>query len=182
MIRLLDVFRPVYLLFDAHYSKVDGGSYIHVNIRWSQKLLYRDHKFCLNVPFTFPAYVVPVVTGNPMKEKLLLNVNSGTETDIICNISSHPIKVCTLFKFLFSIILYIRSVDFSSCILLLKETRRQAGELGFSYEADVQKWSTRDLCFSYSVRPFIYLLICIKRSKNVKLCIDNRQFFSGVQE
>ncbi|XP_071710851.1 uncharacterized protein [Rutidosis leptorrhynchoides] len=104
-------------------SQVDGGSYIHAKIRWSQKLLYQDHEFCFAAPFTFPAHVVPVVKGNPMKEKVLLNVNSGTDTDIICNSGSHP----------------------------LKETRRQAGELGFAYEADVTKWSSQDFCFSYSV-------------------------------
>ncbi|XP_076886872.1 uncharacterized protein LOC143536854 isoform X2 [Bidens hawaiensis] len=103
--------------------QVDGGSYIHVNVRWSQKLSYQDNEFRLNVPFTFPVYVVPVVKGSAMKEKVLLNVNSGIDKEIMCNFSTHP----------------------------LKETRRQAGELGFSYEADVQKWSTQDFYFSFSV-------------------------------
>nr|XP_043618097.1 uncharacterized protein LOC122589841 isoform X2 [Erigeron canadensis] len=104
-------------------SQVEGGSLINVNIRWSQKLLYQDHEFCLTVPFTFPAHVVPVMKGNSMKEKMLLNVNSGTETEIVCNIASHP----------------------------LMEIRRLAGEIGFSYEADVKRWSTQDLYFSFSV-------------------------------
>ncbi|XP_076926622.1 uncharacterized protein LOC143589862 isoform X2 [Bidens hawaiensis] len=103
--------------------QVDGGSYIHVNVRWSQKLVYQNNEFSLSVPFTFPVYVVPVVKGSAMKEKVLLNVNSGIDKEIMCNFSTHP----------------------------LKETRRQVGELGFSYEADVQKWSTQDFYFSFSV-------------------------------
>ncbi|KAK1434253.1 hypothetical protein QVD17_11173 [Tagetes erecta] len=113
-------------IYTFNISQVEGGSLIHVNVRWSQKLLYENNNnhFCLSVPFTFPPHVVPVVKGNPMKEKVLLNVNSGTDAHIVCNISStHP----------------------------LKETRRKAGELGFSYEADVKKWSTQDLYFSFSV-------------------------------
>ncbi|KAL8230253.1 hypothetical protein R6Q57_000031 [Mikania cordata] len=103
--------------------QVEGGSHIHVNVRWSQKLLYQNNDLCLSVPFIFPAHVVPVVKGNSMKEKVSLNINSGTDSEIICNISSHP----------------------------LKETRRHAGSLVFSYEADVQKWSTQDFYFSFSV-------------------------------
>ncbi|GJR01090.1 putative von Willebrand factor A [Tanacetum coccineum] len=105
-------------------SQVEGGSYIQVNVRWSQKMVYQGNEFRLTVPFTFPPYVVPVVKGNPMKEKILLNVNSGTESEITCNIASHP----------------------------LRETRRQAGELGFSYEAEVKKWSSQDIYFAFS--PF----------------------------
>ncbi|KAL4584423.1 hypothetical protein LXL04_009024 [Taraxacum kok-saghyz] len=104
-------------------SQVDGGSQIHVTIKWSQKLLYQDHEFCLSVPFTFPDCVLPVVKGTSNKEKVILNVNSGTDTEIICNYSSHP----------------------------LKETKRKSGELSFSYSAVVKKWSTEDFYFSYSV-------------------------------
>ncbi|KAK9066149.1 hypothetical protein SSX86_013470 [Deinandra increscens subsp. villosa] len=103
-------------------SQVDGGSDIHVKFRWSQKLVYQNNDFSLSVPFTFPAHVVPVVKPNSIKEKVLLNVYSGTSNQIVCNISSHP----------------------------LKETRRQAGELGFSYEENVQKWSSQDFYFSFS--------------------------------
>ncbi|KAI3521349.1 hypothetical protein L1887_10812 [Cichorium endivia] len=103
--------------------QVEGGSYIHVTFKWSQKLLYQDHQFSLNVPFTFPDHVHPVVKATPNKEKLVLNVNSGTNTEIICNFSSHP----------------------------LQETKRQSGELAFSYEAKVKKWSTEDFYFSFSV-------------------------------
>ncbi|KAI3727366.1 hypothetical protein L1987_67180 [Smallanthus sonchifolius] len=104
-------------------SQVEGGSHIHVSVRWSQKLLYQNNDFCLSVPFAFPAHVVPVVKGSSMKEKVLLNVSSGTDSEIMCNISTHP----------------------------LKETRRLAGEVGFSYEANVQKWSSQDFYFSFSV-------------------------------
>ncbi|XP_024969876.1 uncharacterized protein LOC112509252 [Cynara cardunculus var. scolymus] len=75
--------------------QVEGGSYVHVNVRWSQKLTYQDREFCLSIPFTFPAHVVPVVKGTPNKEKVSLNVISGMETEIMCNISSHPLMVCS---------------------------------------------------------------------------------------
>ncbi|KAI3512493.1 hypothetical protein L1887_19809 [Cichorium endivia] len=104
-------------------SQVEGGSNIHVKVRFSQKLLYQDHNFCLNVPFTFPPHVFPIFKKESCKEKILLNVNSGTPAGITCNIASHP----------------------------LKELRRQAGQLGFLYEAEVVKWSTQDLYFSYSL-------------------------------
>ncbi|GKB07513.1 hypothetical protein Tco_0835797 [Tanacetum coccineum] len=61
--------------------------------------------------------------GNPMKEKILLNVNSGTESEIMCSIASHP----------------------------LRETRQQGGDTSFSYEADVKKWSSQDFSFAFSV-------------------------------
>ncbi|KAL4560141.1 hypothetical protein LXL04_032290 [Taraxacum kok-saghyz] len=96
-------------------SQVEGGSNIHVKVRFSQKLLYQDHNFCLNVPFTFPAHVFPVFKKESYIEKILLNVNSGT-SHITCN-----------------------------------ELKRKAGQLGFSYEADVVKWSSQDFYFSYSV-------------------------------
>ncbi|KVI05856.1 von Willebrand factor, type A [Cynara cardunculus var. scolymus] len=64
--------------------QVEGGSYVHVNVRWSQKLTYQDREFCLSIPFTFPAHVVPVVKGTPNKEKVSLNVISGMETEIMC--------------------------------------------------------------------------------------------------
>ncbi|KAL7616007.1 hypothetical protein Lser_V15G01485 [Lactuca serriola] len=105
-------------------SQVEGGSNIHVKARFSQKLLYQDHNFCLSVPFTFPPHVFPVFKKDySCTEKILLNVNSGTCTSITCNNASHP----------------------------LKELKRQAGQLVFLYEAGVIKWSSQDFYFSYSV-------------------------------
>lgn len=68
---------------------------IHVKVRWSQKLLYQgDHEFFLNVPFTFPYYVLPLEKSIPKRQKVLLNVNSVTESKITCRFASHPLKVC----------------------------------------------------------------------------------------
>ncbi|XP_071715123.1 uncharacterized protein [Rutidosis leptorrhynchoides] len=104
--------------------QVEGGSMIHVKVRWSQKLLYQgDHEFCLNVPFTFPNYVSSSDKTITKRQKVLLNVNSGTECNVTCKFASHP----------------------------LKEVRQHAGEASFAYEAEVSKWSTQDFHFTYSV-------------------------------
>ncbi|KAK9056566.1 hypothetical protein SSX86_023928 [Deinandra increscens subsp. villosa] len=103
--------------------QVEGGSNIHVKVRWSLKMSYLGDGFGLCVPFTYPAHVFPVSHKVPCTEKILLDVNSGTCGVITCNIASHP----------------------------LKELKRQAGKVGFSYEAEVLKWSTQDFYFSYSV-------------------------------
>lgn len=103
--------------------QVDGGSILSLKISWSQKLLHQDGQYCLNVPFTFPSYVLPVRKKLSEKEKILLNVNSGTGTEVLCKSSSHP----------------------------LKEIRRLAGEVGFSYEREVLRWSMSDFNFSYTV-------------------------------
>ncbi|KAL2462377.1 inter-alpha-trypsin inhibitor heavy chain-related [Forsythia ovata] len=103
--------------------QVDGGSFLSLKISWSQKLLYQDGQYCLNVPFTFPSYVVPIGKKVSEKEKILLNVNSGTGTEVFCKSSSHP----------------------------LKEIRRLAGKVGFSYEREVLTWSMTDFNFSYTV-------------------------------
>lgn len=89
------IFRPVDLLLniDAQLFKVDGGSIIHVKVRWSQKLVYQDNEFFLSIPFTFPSYVLPLKNKIPQMEKLLVNVNSGTGTEITCTSTSHPLKV-----------------------------------------------------------------------------------------
>ncbi|XP_076881169.1 uncharacterized protein LOC143529225 [Bidens hawaiensis] len=119
-------------VYDKRVKNVDGGSIIHVKARWSQKLLYQDDEFCLNVPFTFPSYVLPLDKTTPKIEKVSLNVNSGTETMITCRFASHPFK----------------------------EVQQQAGEASFLYEAEVMKWSTHDFYFAYSVyrKEMIFLL------------------------
>ena len=73
--------------------QVNGGSQFSVKIRWSQKLLYHDGQVSLSVPFSFPAYVIPLEKKLSKKEKIYLNVNSGTATEVLCKSSSHPLKV-----------------------------------------------------------------------------------------
>lgn len=73
--------------------QVEGGSFLSLKMSWSQKLLYHDGEFCLRVPFRFPAYVTPVGKKISKKEKILLNLNSGTGTEVICRSTSHPLKV-----------------------------------------------------------------------------------------
>ena len=76
--------------------KVDGGSILSVKISWSQKLEYKDGQFSLNVPFSFPDYVTPVVKKMSKKEKIQLNVNAGTGSEVLCKTISHPLKVQNL--------------------------------------------------------------------------------------
>lgn len=103
--------------------QVDGGSKLTVKMRWSQNLFYLDGHFSLIVPFNFPPYVMPAENEISRREKIQLNVNCGTLKEILCKTTSHP----------------------------LKELRRQAGRLGFLYEAEVQTWSNADFSFSYTV-------------------------------
>ncbi|KAA8540232.1 hypothetical protein F0562_024205 [Nyssa sinensis] len=110
-------------IYTLKVPQVDGGSRLSIKVTWSKKLLYQDGLFCLSVPFSFPAYVIPVGKKISNREKILLNVNSGTGTEVLCKTSSHP----------------------------LKELRRQVGKLGFSYEAEVLTWSITDFSFSYTV-------------------------------
>ncbi|XP_052620011.1 uncharacterized protein LOC111910089 [Lactuca sativa] len=110
--------------YTLRIPQVDGGSIIHVKVRWSQKLVYQDNEFFLSIPFTFPSYVLPLKNKIPQMEKLLVNVNSGTGTEITCTSTSHPLK---------------------------EVQRKPAGEASFSYEAEVPKWSTQDFYFAYYV-------------------------------
>lgn len=110
-------------IFTLTVPEVDGGSILSVKISWSQKLLYRDGQYTLDIPFTFPEYVTPVVKKISKKEKIQLNVNAGTGTEVLCKTVSHP----------------------------LKEVRRQAGKLGFFYESEIYSWSNTDFSFSYGV-------------------------------
>ncbi|OMO70665.1 von Willebrand factor, type A [Corchorus capsularis] len=112
-------------IYTFKVPQVDGGSYVSIKVSWSQKLSYRDGQFCLNVPFTFPAYVNPVGKKILKKEKIQLNVNSGIQTELLIKCTSHP----------------------------LKELTREVRKLSFIYEADVKAWSTSDLNFAYTVSP-----------------------------
>ncbi|THG22313.1 hypothetical protein TEA_002863 [Camellia sinensis var. sinensis] len=110
-------------IYTLKVPQVEGGSNIFMKASWSQKLLYEDGKFCLSVPFSFPAYVKPVGKKIAKREKITLSVNPGTGTEVLCKTSSHP----------------------------LKEVRRQVGKLGFLYDAEVLMWSSADFFFSYDV-------------------------------
>uniref|UniRef100_A0A5B6Z9T2 Putative inter-alpha-trypsin inhibitor heavy chain H3 isoform X1 n=1 Tax=Davidia involucrata TaxID=16924 RepID=A0A5B6Z9T2_DAVIN len=110
-------------IYTLKVPQVDGGSKLSIKVTWSQKILYQDGQFCLSVPFSFPVHVIPVGKKISKREKILLNVNTGTGTEVLCKTSSHP----------------------------LKELKRQVGKLGFSYEAEVLTWSITDFSFSYTV-------------------------------
>ncbi|KAK6126752.1 hypothetical protein DH2020_039497 [Rehmannia glutinosa] len=107
---------------ESSTEKIDGGTNISVKLRWSQKLMYHDGQFTLNIPFNFPEYVIPAGKKITKHEKIQLNVNSGSGTEIFCKTMSHP----------------------------LKERLRQAGKLGFLYESDVLSWSSSDFEFTYT--------------------------------
>lgn len=73
--------------------QIDGGTYISVTIRWSQKLLYRDGQFTLSIPYSFPVYVTPVGKKISKKEKIQFKVNCGPQAEVSCKAISHPLKV-----------------------------------------------------------------------------------------
>ncbi|KAF2323587.1 hypothetical protein GH714_036242 [Hevea brasiliensis] len=104
-------------------DQVGGGTVISVKVTWSQKLAYNEGKFCLSVPFSFPAFVNPISKKITKREKIMLNVNSGFGKEILCKSTSHA----------------------------LKELRREVDKMGFLYEAEVLTWSSADFNFSYSV-------------------------------
>ncbi|KAG4182965.1 hypothetical protein ERO13_A09G079500v2 [Gossypium hirsutum] len=110
-------------IYTFRIPQVEGGSYVSIKVRWSQKLPYKDSQFCLTVPFSFPTYVIPVGKKIPKREKIQLNVNSGSGTELMIQCSSHP----------------------------LKELSREVRKLSFVYEAEVPAWSTSDLDFAYTV-------------------------------
>uniref|UniRef100_A0A803NYC0 VWFA domain-containing protein n=2 Tax=Cannabis sativa TaxID=3483 RepID=A0A803NYC0_CANSA len=110
-------------IYTFKIPKVEGGSFISVKANWSQKLVYEVDQYCLRVPFSFPSYVNPVGKKVSKREKILLNVNPCTATQILCENASHP----------------------------LKDMKRQGGKLCFSYEAEVVAWSNANFNFSYTL-------------------------------
>ncbi|PKA62159.1 hypothetical protein AXF42_Ash015043 [Apostasia shenzhenica] len=104
-------------------EQVDGGCDIFLKITWSQKLIYTDGHFLIRIPFNFPEYVTPFTKIVAKREKIQLNVNSGTEKEVIIQKTTHP----------------------------LKEKSRNVGRFSFFYEANVENWSAKDFEFSYSV-------------------------------
>ncbi|XP_057429723.1 uncharacterized protein LOC130722881 isoform X2 [Lotus japonicus] len=110
-------------VFTLTIPQIDGGSNLSVKISWSQKIQCSNDVFSLNVPFVFPDYVNPVGKRISKTEKIQINVNTVTGSEVLCNTTSHP----------------------------LKEVRRNAGDIGFSYESNVLSWSKNDFSFSYAV-------------------------------
>ena len=82
-------FVDLFFLFD----KVGGGEDIFATIRWSQKLLYDNGQFSVEVPFRFPQFVNPLPKVFMKKEKIQLTVNSGVSKEVILQGTSHPLKV-----------------------------------------------------------------------------------------
>ncbi|GFP91687.1 von willebrand factor a domain-containing protein ddb_g0292028 [Phtheirospermum japonicum] len=80
-------------IYTLKIPQVDGGTMLSIKVSWSQKLLYQDGQFCLNVPFTFPSYVFPMVKNLANTEKVLVNVNSSAGTEVLFQCTSHPLKV-----------------------------------------------------------------------------------------
>ncbi|GAB2246985.1 hypothetical protein Droror1_Dr00006867 [Drosera rotundifolia] len=110
-------------LFMLTIPNVDGGTNLSIKFHWLQNLSYYNGEFIVTVPFTFPEFVVPAGKKIPKREKILLSINAGEGSEVVCKTTSHP----------------------------LKERRRQAGKLSFLYEAEVLKWSSMDFSFFYSV-------------------------------
>ncbi|XP_076927375.1 uncharacterized protein LOC143590913 [Bidens hawaiensis] len=108
-------------IFTLTVPQVDGGSILSVKVRWSQKVVYKNDEFILNVPYSFPEYVTPASKKLPKFEKIQLNVNCGVSDAIACNTTSHP----------------------------LKERKAGPGKLNLLYEAQVITWSSIDFVFKY---------------------------------
>lgn len=110
-------------IFTFTIPQIDGGSNISIKFSWSQKLVYSRGELSLSVPFSFPEYVTPAGKKISKKEKIELYVNSGPGTEVLCKMTTHP----------------------------LKERKQPAGKLSFVYESDVFSWSITDFAFSYAV-------------------------------
>ncbi|KAL2501390.1 inter-alpha-trypsin inhibitor heavy chain-related [Forsythia ovata] len=136
-------------IFTLTIPQVDGGTNLSVKLSWSQKLLYSDGQFTLKIPFNFPEYVTPAGKKISKREKIQLNVNSGPGTEVLCKTTSHP----------------------------LKEIRRQAGKLAFSYESEVLTWSSSDFLFTYTISSSSTFGSVLLNSPSL-LDIDQREMFS----
>ncbi|XP_019196819.1 PREDICTED: uncharacterized protein LOC109190713 [Ipomoea nil] len=135
-------------IFTLKIPQIDGGTNLLVTISWSQKLSYNDGQFSLKIPFSFPEYVTPAAKKISKREKIKLNVNCGLGTQVLCRTTSHP----------------------------LKELRRQAGRLGYLYEADVINWSSNDFVFTYSISSSQTFGGVLLQSPST-LDIDQREMF-----
>jgi hypothetical protein len=73
--------------------KVEGGADIFATFRWSQKLLYDNGNFSVDIPFLFPYFVNPLPRVFMKKEKIQLTVNSDFSKEVLFQGTSHPLKV-----------------------------------------------------------------------------------------
>ncbi|KAL7140405.1 hypothetical protein ABFS83_09G118600 [Erythranthe nasuta] len=110
-------------IYTLKIPKVSGGTMLSVKVSWSQKLIYQDGQFRLNVPFTFPSYVNPVSKNLVKNEKISVNVNSVAGTEFSFRSTSHP----------------------------LKRIGEEDTKFGFRCEREVPMWSLNDFNFSYNV-------------------------------
>lgn len=110
-------------LFFLTIPQVEGGADIYATFRWSQKLLYDNGRFSVDIPFRFPYFVNPLPKVFMKREKIQLTVNSGFSKEVLLQGTSHP----------------------------LKEKSRQGDKLSFLHEGVVENWSSKDFNFSYSV-------------------------------
>ncbi|TKY54408.1 Inter alpha-trypsin inhibitor, heavy chain 4 [Spatholobus suberectus] len=110
-------------IFTLTIPQIDGGSKLSIRVRWSQKIVYSNGQFSLNVPFAFPDFVNPAGKKISKREKIQINVDAVTGGELLCKTISHP----------------------------LKEVRRHAGSMGFLYDSEVLSWSKVDFSFSYAV-------------------------------
>lgn len=109
-------------IFTLKIPKVGGGSKLLVKARWSQKLVYNEGHFLLNLPFSFPVYVLPA--GKISKrERIQLSLNTGLRKEVVCRTATHP----------------------------LKELKRQVGKIDLLYEEEVHTWSQSDFEFLYTI-------------------------------
>ncbi|RDX69847.1 Inter alpha-trypsin inhibitor, heavy chain 4 [Mucuna pruriens] len=109
-------------IFTLTIPQIDGGSNLSIKVRWSQKIVYSNGQFSLNVPFTFPDFVNPAGKKISKREKIQINLDAVAGGELLCKTISHP----------------------------LKEVRRHAGSMGFLYNSDVLSWSKVDFSFSYA--------------------------------
>ena len=98
------------------------------------------------MPFNFPAYVNPLGNKNTKGEKISLSVNMGADAEVLCQTTSHPLKVNILSYSSHLVCDTIMNHDFSQVV------RRHSGKLSLSYEAQVAAWSSADFSFSYIVK------------------------------
>lgn len=74
-------------------EQIDGGSNLSIKIHWSQKVVYCNGEFSLDVPFTFPDFVTPAGKRMSKREKIQLNVDAIAGSELLCKTISHPLKV-----------------------------------------------------------------------------------------
>lgn len=73
--------------------QIDGGSNLSIKIHWSQRVVYCNGQFSLNVPFTFPDFVTPAGKKIPKREKIQMNIDAVAGSELLCKSISHPLKV-----------------------------------------------------------------------------------------